>query len=87
MASGGGKDELATAILKPKDRPNRLIVEESVSDDNSVVALRQTKVEELGLFRATRCSSRGGSGRKPFASSCPTTPWTKKDPNESRRPE
>eukprot|EP00096_Caligus_rogercresseyi_P000006 TRINITY_DN1001_c0_g1_i1.p1 TRINITY_DN1001_c0_g1~~TRINITY_DN1001_c0_g1_i1.p1 ORF type:complete len:801 (-),score=294.89 TRINITY_DN1001_c0_g1_i1:216-2618(-) len=51
MASGGGKDELATAILKPKDRPNRLIVEESVSDDNSVVALRQTKVEELGLFR------------------------------------
>uniref|UniRef100_A0A0K2TQE3 vesicle-fusing ATPase n=2 Tax=Lepeophtheirus salmonis TaxID=72036 RepID=A0A0K2TQE3_LEPSM len=51
MASAGGKDDLATAILKPKERPNRLIVEEAVTDDNSVVALKQTKVDELGLFR------------------------------------
>ncbi|XP_040564219.1 transitional endoplasmic reticulum ATPase [Lepeophtheirus salmonis] len=51
MASAGGKDDLATAILKPKERPNRLIVEEAVTDDNSVVALKQSKVDELGLFR------------------------------------
>lgn len=34
-------DDLATAILRRKDRPNRLIVEEASNDDNSVVALSQ----------------------------------------------
>jgi transitional endoplasmic reticulum ATPase len=34
-------DDLATAILRKKDRPNRLLVEEAVNDDNSVVALSQ----------------------------------------------
>lgn len=34
-------DDLATAILRKKDKPNRLIVEEAVNDDNSVVALSQ----------------------------------------------
>lgn len=34
-------DDLATAILRRKDRPNRLLVEEAVNDDNSVVALSQ----------------------------------------------
>jgi transitional endoplasmic reticulum ATPase len=37
---------LATAILKQKDRPNRLIVEEAINDDNSVIALSQvTKIK------------------------------------------
>jgi len=44
-------EDLATAILNKKARPNRLIVEESVNDDNSVVALSQAKMDELGLFR------------------------------------
>lgn len=44
-------DDLSTAILKPKSRPNRLIVEEANNDDNSVVALSQTKMDELQLFR------------------------------------
>ena len=44
-------DDLATAILKRKDRPNRLIVDEAANDDNSVVALSQTKMDELELFR------------------------------------
>ncbi|ENN74523.1 hypothetical protein YQE_08847, partial [Dendroctonus ponderosae] len=44
-------DDLATAILRKKDRPNRLIVEEAVNDDNSVVALSQAKMDELQLFR------------------------------------
>lgn len=35
------QDDLATAILRKKDRPNRLIVEEAVNDDNSVIALSQ----------------------------------------------
>lgn len=32
---------MATAILKKKDKPNRLLVEEAVNDDNSVVAMSQ----------------------------------------------
>ena len=32
-------ERLATAILNKKARPNRLIVEESVNDDNSVTVL------------------------------------------------
>ena len=42
---------MATAILKKKERPNRLIVEEAANDDNSVVSLSQAKMDELGLFR------------------------------------
>lgn len=44
-------DDLATAILRKKDRPNRLLVEEAVRDDSSVVALSQAKMDELQLFR------------------------------------
>lgn len=42
---------MATAILRRKDRPNRLLVEEAGNDDNSVVALSQAKMDELQLFR------------------------------------
>lgn len=45
------RDDLATAILRTKSKPNRLIVEEAVNDDNSVVALSQDKMDELQLFR------------------------------------
>ena len=34
-------EDLATAILRNKSRPNRLLVEEAVNDDNSVVSLSQ----------------------------------------------
>ncbi|XP_037091679.1 transitional endoplasmic reticulum ATPase [Pollicipes pollicipes] len=51
MAEGKNADDLATAILKKKERPNRLLVDEAASDDNSVVALSQTKMDELQLFR------------------------------------
>lgn len=44
-------EELATAILKEKVKPNRLLVDQSVNDDNSVVALSQAKMDELNLFR------------------------------------
>ncbi|XP_065070225.1 transitional endoplasmic reticulum ATPase [Rhopilema esculentum] len=45
------QDELATAILKQKAKPNRLMVEEAVNDDNSVVTMSQAKMDELQLFR------------------------------------
>ncbi|VDD94232.1 unnamed protein product, partial [Enterobius vermicularis] len=44
-------EELATAILKDKVKPNRLMVDQSTNDDNSVVALSQAKMDELNLFR------------------------------------
>merc|ERR1712001_354958 len=45
------QDDLATAILNRKARPNRLLVEDAVNDDNSVVSLSQSKMDELQLFR------------------------------------
>lgn len=47
-------DDLATAILKKKDRPNRLLVEEAINEDNSVVSLSQV---HLGINNfITTCS-------------------------------
>lgn len=51
MAESKGTEDLATAILKKKDKPNRLLVEEAVNDDNSVVAMSQEKMDELQLFK------------------------------------
>ncbi|XP_026675706.1 transitional endoplasmic reticulum ATPase-like, partial [Diaphorina citri] len=52
-------DDLATAILKKKDKPNRLIVDETINDDNSVVSLSQAKMDELNLFRGDTVLLRG----------------------------
>ena len=46
------KDPLATAILNQKSKPNRLIVEDAINDDNSIITLSQAKMDELQLFRA-----------------------------------
>ena len=48
------QDDLETAILKRKERPNRLIVEEAVNEDNSVVSLSQVRVSpKLGKASAS----------------------------------
>lgn len=44
-------EDLATAILKQKSKPNRLLVDDAVNDDNSIVCLSQAKMDELQLFR------------------------------------
>ena len=38
-------------ILERKKAPNRLVVDEAVNDDNSVVALNMETMEKLQLFR------------------------------------
>jgi len=43
----GDKKDFSTAILDRKKAKNRLIVDEAVSDDNSVVALNSKTMEEL----------------------------------------
>ncbi|KAJ7546546.1 hypothetical protein O6H91_08G043800 [Diphasiastrum complanatum] len=46
-----GKKDVSTAILERKKAPNRLIVDEALNDDNSVVALNLETMEKLQFFR------------------------------------
>ncbi|CAL2031368.1 hypothetical protein CAEBREN_30029 [Caenorhabditis brenneri] len=57
-------DELSTAILKDKSRPNRLIIDQSDNDDNSMVCLSQAKMDELGLFRGDAVILKGKKRRE-----------------------
>ncbi|XP_030926038.1 cell division cycle protein 48 homolog [Quercus lobata] len=49
--SKGTKRDFSTAILERKKAPNRLVVDEAINDDNSVVALHPDTMEKLQLFR------------------------------------
>ncbi|CAF1306718.1 unnamed protein product [Adineta steineri] len=53
------EDKIATAVLNRKERPNRLLVDDSTNDDNSVVALSQKKMDELLLFRGDTVMVKG----------------------------
>ena len=64
------RDEFATAILNQKKRPNRLIVEDAVNDDNSVVALSMAKMDELQLFRGDTVLLKVNMITKQTKSSC-----------------
>ncbi|KAI0492168.1 hypothetical protein KFK09_026434 [Dendrobium nobile] len=43
--------DYSIAILEKKKAPNRLIVDEAVNDDNSVVSLNPLTMEKLQMFR------------------------------------
>ena len=45
------KKDFSTAILERKKAPNKLQVEDSPQDDNSVIELTQAKMDELKIFR------------------------------------
>ncbi|CAL2032915.1 unnamed protein product [Caenorhabditis brenneri] len=69
-------DELSTAILKDKAKPNRLIVDQSEQDDNSVISVSQAKMDELGLFRGDAVILKGKKRKESVAiivsdESCP----------------
>ncbi|XP_071360127.1 transitional endoplasmic reticulum ATPase isoform X1 [Trachinotus anak] len=68
MPGSGGADskgeDFSTAILKQKHRPNRLIVDEVLSEDSSIVSLSQNKTEELQLFRGDTVVLRGRKQRQ-----------------------
>ncbi|KAF6151264.1 hypothetical protein GIB67_002963 [Kingdonia uniflora] len=49
--SKGTKRDFSTAILQRKKAANRLVVDEAINDDNSVVALHPDTMEKLQLFR------------------------------------
>lgn len=51
MGRKSGKKDFSTAILERKKSPNRLVVDEAVNDDNSVVSMHPDTMEKLQLFR------------------------------------
>lgn len=53
------KKDYSTAILERKKAPNRLIVEDAVNDDNSVVQISQKKMDELKIFKADTALLKG----------------------------
>ncbi|KAK4336997.1 hypothetical protein RND71_044095 [Anisodus tanguticus] len=58
--------DLSTAILDQKSKPNRLIVDDVVdkNDDNSIITLSETKLEELSLFRGDTVLLKGKKRRE-----------------------
>ena len=57
------KAEINTAIMDKKKAPNRLVVDDALNDDNSVVCLSAAKMEELQLFRGDTVLLKGKKGK------------------------
>lgn len=57
------KRDYSTAILERKKSPNRLVVDEPVNDDNSVVSMHPSKMDELQLFRGDTVLIKGKKRR------------------------
>ncbi|KAI3352919.1 hypothetical protein L3Q82_019499 [Scortum barcoo] len=57
-------EDFSTAILKQKYRPNRLVVDEALNEDSSIVSLSQSKTEELQLFRGDTVVLKGRKRRQ-----------------------
>ncbi|KAF6140192.1 hypothetical protein GIB67_000240 [Kingdonia uniflora] len=49
--SKGPKRDFSTAILQSKKAANRLVIDEAINDDNSVVTLNESTMDKLGIFR------------------------------------
>ena len=45
------KKDYSTAILERKKSPNRLVIDDAINDDNSVVAMHPATMEKLQFFR------------------------------------
>lgn len=56
-------DDMNTAIMDKKKAPNRLVVDDAVNDDNSVICLSPAKMEELQLFRGDSVLLKGKKGK------------------------
>lgn len=55
--------EINTGIMDRKKAPNRLVVDDALTDDNSVVTLSPAKMEELQLFRGDTVLLKGKKGK------------------------
>ena len=50
-----GKKDFSNVILERKKSVNRLVVDEAINDNNSVVAMYPAKMEKLQFFMVTLC--------------------------------
>ncbi|KAM1035775.1 hypothetical protein EV2_040008 [Malus domestica] len=57
------KKDFSTAILERKKSPNRLVVDEAVNDDNSVISLHPSAMEKLQFFRGDTVLIKGKKRR------------------------
>ncbi|KAK7835157.1 cell division cycle protein 48 like protein [Quercus suber] len=57
------KKDYSTAILERKKSPNRLVVDEAVTDDNSVVSMHPNTMEKLQFFRGDTVLLKGKKRR------------------------
>lgn len=55
--------DTSTAILRKKPSPNKLMVDESPNDDNSVISMSSTTMEKLELFRGDTVLVKGKKRR------------------------
>ena len=65
------KKDFSTAILDRKKAPNRLLVEEALNDDNSVIQLTQKKMDELKIFKAETVLLKGKKRKETIAIALP----------------
>jgi transitional endoplasmic reticulum ATPase len=63
----GDANDVSTAILRRKNAPNKLMVDEAEQDDNSVVCLSEATLEKLGLFRSDTVLLKGKKRRETIA--------------------
>lgn len=56
-------DDLATAILRKKSAPNKLLVDDATSDDSSVIVMSPATMDELQLFRGDQVLVKGKKRR------------------------
>lgn len=55
--------DISTAILRKKPAPNKLMVDDAVNDDNSIISMSNNTMEKLGLFRGDTVLVRGKKRR------------------------
>lgn len=58
---------MSTAILRRKNAPNKLMVDDALLDDNSVVCLSEATLEKLGFFRNDTVLLKGKKRRETVA--------------------
>lgn len=61
------ENDLATAILRKKSAPNKLMVDDTTNDDNSVVCLSPATMQKLELFRGDAILIKGKKRRDTVA--------------------
>ena len=61
------ESDLATAILRKKSAPNKLMVDESPQDNASMIYLSEATLEKLGLFRSDTVLLKGKKRRESIA--------------------